>query len=244
MLMAHSSTTVALPGSGNSGSMEVNEPHSFAALVIPPLPPGDHVQTFGVTATGSMDLGHVEAEDLLAAETRGLLLARHGMETFELDAVLADDLDQILRVQTKPYAAAFEREVISGVSIVRALLTGTTPRTDLLAQGSQVASVATLLVNTDVQFWPGPSLGPGVDAGLPLFLIDPVLGYPSPAIPSAAFPAVPVPPHVSAPGEPEPQRVAGAEMLVVAAALTAWLPVLHEIHAGAPPLADLEMRDK
>lgn len=144
-----------------------------------------HNDALGVAPNSDINSGSTEPADAVDTKRPPATVAKHGLEVFEVDDVLAQDLDQILRVQMKPYAVSFERDVLTGASIVRSLLTGTTPRTDLLAQDSQVAAVATLVVNTDV-LPPGMPTTPG-EKPLDLlgYLIDPLRSYSAP-LPSAS----------------------------------------------------------
>jgi hypothetical protein len=149
----------------------------FTALPPSGLTNGNRLPPPDLVGPSELFLGMDDPLDPLDNRPHPNAVASHGFEEYEIDNVLADDLDHVLRVQLPPIAAEFEREALSGASIVRALLTGTTPRTDLLAQGSQVASVATLLINTDAPSV--PLLAPAErDFELPSLLIAPVRGYP------------------------------------------------------------------
>ena len=185
--------TTPMPASG----MPPASNHGHDNLSLPPatggLPNGHRIPPLGVELPWELYVGKNDPQDPLDTKHHPLALAGHGQELFEVDGVLAGDLDNILRVQMGPYAVAFEREALSGASIVRALLTGTTPRTDLLAQGSQVASVATLMMNTDVNVSPGAPAEPtDGNFGLPNFLIDPLLEYPVSGPPEDGDPTGPI----------------------------------------------------
>ena len=151
---------------------------------IPGIAFGNRIPLLGFVADSRVVNRWDDPPEFLDTKRPARALPTHGFEVYEVDRVLADDLDRILRVQMGAYAVPFEREVLSGSSIVRALLTGTTPRTDLLPQGSHVASVATLVLSTDAQM---PTTLPSASTGdlrdLPIFLIDPVQEHSYPRLP-------------------------------------------------------------
>lgn len=116
-------------------------------VVVPRTPSATSAANSDSTESSSGSEGF-EPPVTNAVEKSAATVAARGFDALEVDTVVADELDQVLRMQLGTYAVRYEHEVLSGVSIVRSLLTGTTPRTDLLAQGSDVTPVATLLLST------------------------------------------------------------------------------------------------
>jgi hypothetical protein len=114
-----------------------------------------------------------------------------GFDALEVDTVVVDELDEVLRAQMGSYEVKFQLEVLSGVSIARALLTGTKPGT-LLAQGSGVTPVATLVLRTGANL---PAVPEPTENGTnpATFLISPVpddvLPSPAPKVSSDAVPS-------------------------------------------------------
>jgi hypothetical protein len=99
------------------------------------------------------------------------------------DSLLAGDVDDLLRALPEPAERGFEQELFSGLDIVRTLLTGTTARPDLVPQqGTQVAPVATLLLNTG-----SDAPDPGQSAQRPSFPLSDLL-----ISPARTFPAIPL----------------------------------------------------
>jgi hypothetical protein len=186
-----SNPTTPTPTPGASTPTNSSNKQDLAALPPSGITNGNRLPPPDLVANAELFLGRDDPLDPLDTKPHPRPVGAHGFEEFEIDNVLADELDHILRVQIPPIAVGFERDALSGASIVRALLTGTTPRTDLLAQGSQVASVATLLVNTEI-----PSrtlLQPAErDFDLPNLLIAPVRVYPELGLPAEPAPVGPI----------------------------------------------------
>jgi hypothetical protein len=174
---------VAPAALGTTTASSTARGYGLLPTLVPGFALGNRIPPLGVVADSLVIDRWDEPPELLGPKRSALANPGHGFEVYEVDRVLAEDLDRILRVQMGAYAVPFERDILSGTSIVRALLTGTTPRTDLLPQGSHVASVATLVLKTDVHTLSGTQSESTDGLDLPTYLIDPVQGHGNPLPP-------------------------------------------------------------